>query len=156
MSPCISTPGDYTSTKRGVVSDISKTFDALGWIAPSTLVMKILQQKLWLLKTGWDEGVPPDLLKLHAKWREQLPLLTQKHLPRCYVRTDSIPLTVELHGFADASAKAQGAVVYLRSTYSDHPPMMSLVSSKTKVTPLQPQTTIPRLELSVGDEWMLL
>ena len=150
MSPCISHPGSYSTTKRGVASDIAQTFDALGWIAPATLVMKMLQQKLWQLKIGWDDTVPPDLIKLHSKWREQLPLLTQKHLPRCYVRTDSIPRTVELHGFADASAKGQGAVVYLRSTYSDYPPMISLVCSKTKVTPLKIATTIPRLELSAA------
>ena len=147
MSPCIKPPGTYSHTKRGIVSDVSKTFDVLGWIAPSILVMKILYQKLWLLKTGWDEEVPPELLNLHAKWREQLPLLSQKQLPRCYVRTDSIPLTKQLHGFADASAKAHGAVVYLRSTYSSHPPLMSLVLSKTRVAKLTPATTIPRQEL---------
>ena len=147
MSPCIKPPSTYSHTKRGIVSDVSKTFDVLGWIAPSILVMKILYQKLWLLKTGWDEEVPPELLDLHAKWREQLPLLSQKELPRCYVRTDCIPLTQELHGFADASAKAHGAVVYLRSTYSNHPPLMSLVLSKTRVAKLTPATTIPRQEL---------
>ena len=38
-------------------------------------------------------------------------------------------------------------MVYIRSTYSDHPPVVSLVMSKTKVAPLKP-STIPRLELS--------
>ena len=151
MSPCISVPDNYAPTKRGVASDIAKTFDALGWIAPATIMMKMLQQTLWQLKTGWDEKIPPELNKLHSKWRKQLPALTQIQLPRCYVRVDSIPLTVELHGFADASAKAQGAVVYLRSTYCDHPPMMSLVCAKTKVTPLKVASTIPRLELSAAE-----
>ena len=146
MSPAIKPPGTYKQTKRGIVSDVSKTFDVLGWISPSILVMKILYQKLWLLKTGWDEEVPSELADIHSKWREQLPLLSQKQLPRCYCRPDSTPLTRELHGFADASAKAHGAVVYLRSTYSTHPPLLSLVLSKTRVAKLNP-TTIPRQEL---------
>ena len=128
------------------MSDVSKTFDVLGWIAPSVLVMKILYQKLWLLKTGWDGEVPPDLVEIHSKWRDQLSLLTQKQLPRCYFRVDSTPLTTELHGFADASVKGYGAVVYIRSTYLHHPPMLSLVLSKTRVAKLKP-TTIPRQEL---------
>ena len=33
-------------TKRNVVSDIAKTFDVLGWFAPSTILMKILFQHL--------------------------------------------------------------------------------------------------------------
>ena len=151
MSSCIGKPGSYLQTKRGVASDIAQTFDALGWIAPATLVMKMLQQKLWQLKIGWDDPVPPDLIKLHTKWREQLPLLVDKHIPRCYVRTDVKALKIELHGFSDASAKGQGAVVYLRSTYAEHPPMTSLVSCKTKVTPLKIATTIPRLELNAAE-----
>ena len=146
MTPSIKPPDTYKKTKRGIVSDVSKTFDVLGWIAPSVLVMKILYQKLWLLKTGWDEEVPPDLVEIHSKWRDQLPLLTQKQLPRCYFRVDSTPLTTELHGFADASVKGYGAVVYIRSTYLHHPPMLSLVLSKTRVAKLKP-TTIPRQEL---------
>ena len=146
MAPAIQPPADYRITKRGVVSDVSKTFDILGWISPSVLVMKLLYQKLWQLKTGWDEQIPPDLVEQHAQWRQQLPVLATKQLPRCYYRTDSSPLTKELHGFADASLKAYGAVLYVRSTYQDHPPMLSLITSKTRVAKLKP-STVPRQEL---------
>ena len=55
-------------------------------------------------------------------------------------------MATELHGFSDASEKAFGAVVYIRSTYDNHPPVLSLVTSKTKV--VKPKTlTIPRMEL---------
>ena len=146
MAPALQPPADYRITKRGVVSDVSKTFDILGWISPSVLVMKLLYQKLWQLKTGWDEQIPPDLVEQHAQWRQQLPVLATKRLPRCYFRTDSSPLTKELHGFADASLKAYGAVIYIRSTYQDHPPMLSLVLSKTRVAKLK-LSTVPRQEL---------
>ena len=99
-----------------------------------------------MLKTDWDEEVPAELANQHARWREQLPLLSQKQMPRCYFRTDAPCLSKELHGFADASVKAYGAVVYVRSTYQHQPPLLALVTAKTKVAKLQPNT-IPRQEL---------
>ena len=45
-------------TKRGIISDIAQTFDALGWIAPSVILMKILYQNLWVEKLEWDDPVP--------------------------------------------------------------------------------------------------
>ena len=75
-----------------------------------------------------------------------MPLLASKAQPRCYYRVDAPPQTVELHGFSDASEKAYAAVVYVRSTYHDHPPFISLITSKTRVAPLKP-LSIPRLEL---------
>ena len=42
-----------SSTKRGVVSDIARTFDVLGWLAPVILEMKILYRSLWQQKLGW-------------------------------------------------------------------------------------------------------
>ena len=146
MSPCLSSPGAYVQTKRGIAADVAKTFDAMGWIAPTTILMKMLQQKLWQLQIGWDDDVPPNLRKQHEKWRNQLPQLSQVQLPRCYLRTDAVPLTVTLQGFSDASKAAQGAVVYLRSTYAEHPPLMSLICAKTKVTPLKIAAEIEKKE----------
>ena len=146
MAPAIQPSKHYNTTKRGVVSDVSKTFDILGWISPSVLVMKLLYQQLWQLKTGWDEQIPSNLIDQHALWRQQLPVLASKQLPRCYYRTDATPLTKQLHGFADASLKAYGAVLYVRSTYKDHPPLLSLFISKTRVAKLKP-STVPRQEL---------
>ena len=40
-------PPSGTVTKRILVSDIAKVFDILGWIAPATVTMKIILQRVW-------------------------------------------------------------------------------------------------------------
>ena len=146
MSPSISVPSSYRSTKRGLISDVARTYDILGWIAPTVLSMKVLYQQLWQSGHEWDEEVPSELKDLHARWRSELPLLSEKRLPRCYSPPHLSILRQELHGFADASLKAFGAVVYCRTVYHDHPPIISLVTAKTTVARLKP-LTIPKLEL---------
>ena len=139
-------PSAFVSTKRGILSDIARTFDVLGWISPVILQTKRLIQELWRLKLGWDEEVPGNVKLKHEVWREELPLLQTIKMPRCYQSGGKV-LTVELHGFCDASEVAFSAVVYIRCTYSNSPTTCRLVLSKTRVAPLKTQS-IPRLELS--------
>ena len=146
MSPSITIPSHYTATKRGLVSDVAKTYDILGWIAPAILTMKLMFQQLWRTGQDWDDPVPSDILNLHKNWRDQLSELAVKRLPRCYSSTQHKFLHQELHGFSDASKGAYGAVLYCRTVYHDHPPTVSIVTAKTKVAKLEPPT-IPRLEL---------
>ena len=146
MSISLNVSGTVIPTKRGIVSDSSKTFDILGWMAPSTVCMKILYQKLWIAKIGWDDPAPTHLVHEHATWKSQLSVLSNVEFDRCYFRINEIPLTTQLHGFSDASELAFSAVVYIRSTYSSNPPLVKLVAAKTKVAPLK-KITVPRLEL---------
>ena len=146
MSPSIHSPSVYKKTKRGIISDVSKTFDVLGWISPAVLPMKILYQHLWEKGQEWDGTAPLDVIEQHAKWREALPCLSKRRLPRPYSTPHQPILQQQLHGFADASGKAYGAVVYLRTTYHHHFPTVSLVTAKTKVAKKNPPT-IPKLEL---------
>ena len=133
-------------TKRGLTSDIAKTFDILGWFSPSTIIVKILLQRLWELKIGWDNPIPDEIRDAWVKWRTELPQLANKHIPRCYFLKNSSNTEIQLHGFSDASERAYGAVVYLRTTDTTGVTHISLVISKTKVAPIK-RLTIPRLEL---------
>ena len=132
-------------TKRSMVSDVAKTFDALGWY--STIVKaKILLQSLWSAKIGWDDLVPDNVLEEWSKWRGQLLMLSSHYMPRCYYSKGSTIISVQLRGFSDASEKAHFRVVYLRLEDSNDTVHTSLVVSKTHVAPIKRQT-IPCLEL---------
>ena len=145
MATHVELPADYSSTKRGVVSDIAKTFDILGWLSPVILVMKLLYRQLWVQQLDWDKEVPDDLKLQHENWRNSLPLLAGLRMPRHYFSKKK-PKTITLHGFSDASMLAFSAVVYIRATYSSGPPSSILVVSKTRVAPI-PERSIPELEL---------
>ena len=133
-------------TKRALVSDVAKTFDALGWFGPTVIVVKILLQRLWEAGVGWDDPVPEDICDSWKKWRLELPVLSDKLIPRCYFPKDAHVVSLQLHGFCDASEHAYAAVVYARLVDSSQAIHVSLVMAKTKVAPLK-RLTIPRLEL---------
>ena len=133
-------------TKRELVSDVAKTFDVLGWFAPTTIKVKILLQRLWEQRVDWDDLVPDPIYEEWFKWRSELNLLPTKLIPRCYFDKNTQVASLELHGFSDASENAYAAVVYLRITDTFGRTQISLVSSKTKVAPIK-KLTIPRLEL---------
>ena len=141
----VSQTSKIVPTKRGILSDVSKTFDVLGWITPVIIPMKILFQDLWQLKVGWDDELPEAITQSHKTWREELPLLADLQLTRPYFLPEEA-LTVQLHGFSDSSEKAYAAVVYVRATYKDSNPTCRLAVAKSRVAPLK-QRTIPELEL---------
>ena len=146
MSTHIELSSSFVSTKRGIISDVARTFDVLGWLAPAILPMKILFQELWERQLDWDDEVPDALRLRHIRWREELPQLCSIKLPRCYFRSDPA-VTVELHGFSDASEAAFSAVIYIRATYACSLTTCRLVVAKTRVAPLKIMS-IPRLELA--------
>ena len=133
-------------TKRLLTSDVAKTFDVLGWFSPTIIKAKVLLQKLWERSIDWDEAVPDDVWEVWWRWRSELPLLSDKHLLRCYFPKGVQKRSVQIHGFCDASETAFAAVVYLRVEDSWDFVHTSLIMSKTRVAPLK-RLTIPRLEL---------
>ena len=145
MATHVSLPSNCVSSKRGVISDVARTFDVLGWICPAILPMKLLYRNLWLRKLGWDDDISTEERKQHEQWRQQLQSLTSINLPRHYFDYQT-PNTIELHGFCDASQDAYAACIYIRATYSSRSPTSLLVTAKSKVAPLK-NRSIPQLEL---------
>ena len=126
MSVDVCSQAKYALTKRGNLSDISKVFDVLGWITPVILPMKLLMQELWEPEIKWDDHLDEELKSCHRKWREELPLLSDLELSRCYFLPEP-SVDIQLHGFSDASERAFAAVVYLRATYQNQPPTVKIV-----------------------------
>ncbi|XP_062533973.1 uncharacterized protein LOC134202990, partial [Armigeres subalbatus] len=133
-----------SSTKRAVLSDIGRLFDPLGLLGPIIALAKMIMQDIWRLRLDWDETLPDELMHHWQNFREELPAINIKQKRRCVVQSKAT--WIELHGFSDASKRAYGAVVYIRSIAADDTVEVNLVASKSRVAPLKP-LTIPRLEL---------
>ncbi|GFX90147.1 integrase catalytic domain-containing protein [Trichonephila clavipes] len=131
-------------TKRVVLSTIARIFDPLGLLGPIITWAKIFMQRLWLLELGWSDELP---FKEEKEWRrfiDSLEAVNNIAIDRCIVihRAESI----KLHAFSDASEKAYGSSIYLKSISVLGEFKVCLVTSKSRVLPLK-QISIPRLEL---------
>ncbi|KAL7724792.1 hypothetical protein ACLKA6_000428 [Drosophila palustris] len=101
------------ASKRNILSVSSRLFDPLGLLSPLIIKAKILLQELWLQKLDWDESIPLSLDNSWQQLKSTLIQLQRIRIPR-YVFTEPT-LPIEIHGFADASMRAFGACVYIRS-----------------------------------------
>ncbi|XP_043468378.1 uncharacterized protein LOC122502412 [Leptopilina heterotoma] len=140
----VSTQNCEFVTKRLVLSLISKLFDPLGWVSPITIVAKIFIQEIWLKKLQWDDELDHDLLQRWIGYYNELPKINMVKIPRWTL--EKVDCQYEIHGFADASKQAYGAVVYLRVLNKNEQPNITLLISKSKVAPLK-VISVPRLEL---------
>ncbi|GFT65990.1 transposable element Tcb2 transposase [Trichonephila clavipes] len=133
------------NTKRFILQVVGKIFDPLGLISPFTVRMKCLLQDLWKEEIQWDDPLPTHIEKEWEKWCEELPHLRNLKIPRLVLDSTLLEDDVELHSFCDASKKAYGAAIYLK-TKSRNGISVKLVTSKSRVAPLN-CITLPRLEL---------
>ncbi|XP_018569139.1 uncharacterized protein LOC108909312 [Anoplophora glabripennis] len=131
-------------TKRNILSVISKIFDPLGLVGPCVILGKIIIQKLWVLRSDWDDPVPDELTNIWLEFYRDLLSINDIQIPRHVICPDYIQ--IELHGFSDASEAAYGACIYLRSISKGGQIHTSLVCAKSRVAPLK-ILSIPRLEL---------
>ncbi|XP_050543053.1 uncharacterized protein LOC126906529 [Daktulosphaira vitifoliae] len=136
---------DSNITKRIILSYISTIFDPLGFVGPVVLRCKLLIQKLWQSRIGWDEPLSEELVNEWRSYSGDLLLLNSISIARRCGEIDNCT-NIQVHGFADASLKAYGACIYLRCTNNNGNRTVHLIGAKSKVAPLK-TITLPRLEL---------
>ncbi|UYV71355.1 hypothetical protein LAZ67_8002739 [Cordylochernes scorpioides] len=130
-------------TKRLVLSMVQRIFDPLGFCAPVFLPPKLLLQRSWGLKLGWDTPLPESMAQEFRTWLDQIKFIELIKIPR-YMWNDLI-FPTEVHIFCDASQTGYGAVAYLRSE-TGRENTLTLIWSKVRLAPMK-SITIPRLEL---------
>ncbi|XP_055523173.1 uncharacterized protein LOC129717329 [Wyeomyia smithii] len=121
--------GNIVPKKRMMLSFVMKIYDPLGLVGSLVIQGKILLQDHWL---------------------QVLKELDNVRIPRCYFPgyDPACYEDLELHIFVDGSEQAYSAAAYFR-VRDQGQIRCTLVSSKTKVAPLQ-QTSVPRLELQAA------
>lgn len=125
--------GNPKLTKRGILSSISKIFDPLGLLSPIVIKSKMLLQEMWKNKLRWDEPISHEIQQAWLNLTKDLNELNDIKIPRKVV--PAAGAKIELHGFCDASQKAYGAVIYLKTIYENKVTTQLLVS-KSRVAPL--------------------
>ncbi|XP_045482841.1 uncharacterized protein LOC123686673 [Harmonia axyridis] len=132
-------------TKRIILSTAQRIFDPIGFSCPVSLYPKILLQKTWNLKLGWDTEVPDDIKICFLSWIKDIPFLLDLKIPRWLVTSDAVHERWTLHVFCDASGNSYATAIFLRSE-SSRGVEVQLIQAKSRVAPIK-QMTIPRLEL---------
>ena len=133
-------------SKRNVLKIAGKLFDPLGFLSPYIIQIKIYIQMLWERGLEWDELLPSDLKGQWEQWIHELQLLPQIQIPRYIGPRNLIAKPLELHTFGDASEAAYASVTYLKSVDENGNVYITLLYSKTKVSPIK-LVSLPRLEL---------
>ncbi|UYV83419.1 hypothetical protein LAZ67_23000951 [Cordylochernes scorpioides] len=77
-------------SKRGILSQVAKIFDPLGWISPFTTTIKLIFQELWKTGLEWDNTIPEELRRKLTLINQNLPSLEHIQIQRCVV-TDIAP-----------------------------------------------------------------
>ena len=131
------------STKSGLPSAVAKPFDPLGLLTPWLIGGKALFQHTWksMPNAKWDD--PLDGITqaaVESWWRNA----TNRSVtfPRALICTDGYSSDVQFHVFCDASEKA-----YCAAVYAVHGGESRLVMAKSRLAPMNPNLTVPRLEL---------
>ncbi|XP_038117267.1 uncharacterized protein LOC119769328 [Culex quinquefasciatus] len=139
-------------TRRVVASDIAKLFLPLGLLGPVIVLAKIFVQSLWEENKSWDAPLKPEQQQYWREYRNSLEDIPSISIPR-WVACASDPVLVELHGYCDASERAYGANIYIRTVSRDGTISVRLLCAKSKVAPSGKSKnsvllSLPLLELS--------
>ncbi|KAF2879705.1 hypothetical protein ILUMI_26468 [Ignelater luminosus] len=135
-------------TKRVILSTTQRIFDPIGFTCPTTLIPKLLLQRIWQQQLSWDMPVDEEIKSSFLKWLRQVRCLLSIEIPRWIRNETGISQDSGLHLFCDASKNAYAAVVFLRVCHQGEV-HVNLLLAKTRVARLRGMT-IPRLELLVA------
>lgn len=135
----------YDVTKRAVLSLIAQIFDPLGCIGPVIVVAKVIMQNIWISKIDWDEDIPLEIASQWTKFMQGISSLSCLKIPR-HLFSNFEPISIDIHGFSDASLRAYGACIYVRTTYKENKVSCNLLTSKSRIAPIK-TISLPRLEL---------
>lgn len=133
-----------TITNRTILSYISQIFDPLGLLGAVIIQSKLILQRLWQLKVGWDSEIPLEIHSMWVTYYSQLSEINSIKIPRLVIVHNATE--TQLHGFCDASEKAYAATVYVRSKGQNGTIQVHLLCAKSRVAPLK-SLSLPRLEL---------
>ncbi|XP_052739788.1 uncharacterized protein LOC128198408 [Bicyclus anynana] len=140
-------------TKRDVLKVIGSIYDPCGFAVPVMLSAKLFFQKLWKLKSKWDEKLPDELLGEWGEITEKFKYIDNIKMSRYFARDLDIEMLsnniqYQLHCFTDASLTSYAAVIYLRSSANNNN-SVNFVIGKCRLVPLKNKDNlqIPRLEL---------
>ena len=137
-------------TKCNILSLIAKFYDSIGLIQPTIIILKLLFQEVCITHADWDLEIP-ELLKDKFDFIVKfVKTLTAVKVSRCYfydISPRDYIVSYELHESSDASEKACGCCLYLKSVTKNNFISTSLVALKSRVALYKNKITIPRLEL---------
>ncbi|XP_015124395.1 uncharacterized protein LOC107046317 [Diachasma alloeum] len=135
-------------TKRSILSDLAKIFDPLGLLGPIIIRGKIIMQNLWKERIDWDDPVP---LSIQTEWKsytDELMQLKDESFDRKIIISNA--KEIQLHGFCDASEKAYGACIYLKTIDDQGNSQTSLLCAKSRVAPIKQEYSKKQRKLN-GD-----
>ena len=131
-------------THRVAASMVASLYDPEGFVSPFVVKGRLLNQRMFAHKIGWDDYVGKRLEEQCKKWLKECEDLTHVEIPRklsnhCHIDEKRHKVYV----FCDASFDAYGACAYLCVDNQS-----GLLGSRTRVAPLAKRESIGRLELA--------
>ena len=140
LADCEDIPVGEVVTKRTILSVVSQIFDPLGQYLPVTVRGKILLQRLWKEKYGWDEAVSDDIRADWLKIKTEFSKLPNIPFPRQAYENEC-----ELLICCDASKDLYGFSCYAKSSINGKFET-NLIFAKSKIAPVKSKS-LPTLEL---------
>lgn len=96
-------------------------------------------QELWKLNTQWDEKIPIEIYNEWKTIKNQMNNIEKITIARWINYNPNVK--AEIHGFCDASNKAFAAVVYKKIIELNNNVTITMLKTKTKVSPLKGNIT---------------